>query len=268
LILPKGGFTGLQTNASKAFEATLVISILEALKTLSVAGSWPDSCITSVAALPAIIAEEWQVPPDTKWVAYRLCANITDDSTLAQAAFVERDAVRHMLAEIVSGFDLLHKPPTATNAPETNAKRDSDILVLAIGALINLTEQNTVARRQAIHEAAQPSMAAVVHIFLKGQKHVLEAESVEQMEVSVVYGYLAIMLANICQDGEARSFVRSLLPGGKLDVLIAAVQEFVQHHQKAGAQQESGDTEEQWGSFTEKFLGVLAKLKAAKRDGE
>jgi hypothetical protein len=268
LILPKGGFTGLQTNASKAFEATLVISILEALKTLSVAGSWPDSCITSVAALPAIIAEEWQVPPDTKWVAYRLCANITDDSTLAQAAFVERDAVRHMLAEIVSGFDLLHKPPTATNAPETNAKRDSDILVLAIGALINLTEQNTVARRQAIHEAAQPSMAAVVHIFLKGQKHVLEAESVEQMEVSVVYGYLAIMLANICQDGEARSFVRSLLPGGKLDVLIAAVQEFVQHHQKAGAQQESGDTEEQWGSFTEKFLGVLAKLKAAERDGE
>jgi hypothetical protein len=62
--------------------------------------------------------------------------------------------------------------------------------------------------------------------------------------------------------------VRSLLPGGKLGVLIAAVQEFAQHHQKAGAQQESGDSQEQWGDFTERLLGVLAMLKAAERDGE
>jgi hypothetical protein len=268
LLLPKGGFTGLQANAGKAFEASLVISILEALKTLSVAGSWPDSCITSVATLPAIIAEEWQVPPDTKWVAYRLCANITDDSTLTQAAFVEHDAVRHIMAEIVNGFDLLHNPPTTASATEVNAKRDFDILVLAIGAIMNLAEHSAVAQKQAVHETAAPSMAAIVHVFVEGQKRVLEAESVEQMEVNVVYGYLAIMLANICQDEEARKFVRGLLPGGKLHVLVAAVQEFAQHHQQAGAQQESGDTEEQWGGFTEKLLGVLAKLKAAERDGE
>ena len=83
-----------------------------------------------------------------------------------------------------------------------------------------------------------------------------------------MYGYLAIMLANICQDGEARKFVRSLLPGSKLHVLVAAVEEFVQHHEKAGAQQESGDTVEEWGNFTERLLGVLAKLKVAERDGE
>jgi hypothetical protein len=268
LLLPKGTFTGLQTNAGKAFEATLVISILESLKTLSAAGSWPDSCTTSVATLPAVFAEEWQVPPDTKWVAYRLCANITNESTLVQAAFVERDAVRHIMAEIVHGFDLLHSPSTTASAPEANAKRDFDVLVLAIGALINLTEHSAVAQQQAIHETAQPSLAAIVHIFLEAQKHVLEADSVEQVEANVVYGYLAIMLANICQDGEARKLVRSLLPGGKLDVLVAAVEEFVQHHEKAGAQQESGDTVEEWGNFTERLLGVLAKLKAAERDGE
>jgi hypothetical protein len=268
LLLPKGGFAGLQANAGKAFEATLVISILEALKTLAAAGSWPDSCITSVATLPAIIAEEWQVPPDTKWTAYRLCANLTNESADVQAAFVEHDAVRHIMAEIVSGFDLLHNPQTTTSATEVNAKRDFDILVLAIGAIMNLAEHSAVAQKQAVHETAAPSMAAIVHVFVEGQKRVLEAESVEQMEVNVVYGYLAIMLANICQDEEARKFVRGLLPGGKLHVLVAAVQEFAQHHQQAGAQQESGDTEEQWGGFTEKLLGVLAKLKAAERDGE
>ena len=268
LLLPDGAFTGLQANATKAFEATLVISILEALKTLSAAGSWPDSCIESVATLPSVFAEEWQVPPDTKWVAYRLCANITNESTHVQAAFVEKDAVRHILAEIVHGFELLHNPPTTTSAPDGNAKRDFDILILAIGALINLTEHGAVAQQQAIQETTQPSLATVVHIFLEGQKHVLEADSVEQVEANVVYGYLAIMLANICQDGEARKFVRSLLPGSKLHVLVAAVEEFVQHHEKAGAQQESGDTVEEWGNFTERLLGVLAKLKVAERDGE
>jgi hypothetical protein len=53
-----------------------------------------------------------------------------------------------------------------------------------------------------------------------------------------------------------------------LDVLVAAVEEFVQHHENAGAQQESGDTVEEWGNFTERLLGVLVKLKAAERDGE
>lgn len=268
LLWPKGAFTGLQTNAGKAFEATLVLSILESLKTLSAAGSWPESCTTSVASLPALFAEEWQVPPDTKWVAYRLCANITNESADVQAAFVERDAVRHIMAEIVHGFDLLHNPSASTSTAETNPKRDFDILVLAIGALINLTEHGAAAQQQAIQEAAQPSLAAIVHIFLEAQKHVLEADSVEQVEVNVAYGYLAIMLANVCQDDGARKFVRGLLPGGKLRTLVAAVEEFVRHHEKAGAQQESGDTVEEWSSFTERLLGVLAKLKAAERDGE
>ena len=267
LLLPKGGLTGLQSNAGKAFEVTLVISMLEALKTLSAAGSWPDSCITWVASLPAVFAEEWQVPADTKWIAYRLCANITNESTHAQAAFVERNAVRHMMAEIVAGFGLLQAPSASTSATETDAKRDFDILVLAIGTLINLTEHSAVAQRQAIDQAAQPSLVAIVHTLVEGQKHALEAVSVEQGSVNVVYGYLAIMLANVCQDSEARKLVRSLLPGGKLDVLVAAVQEFVQHHEKADAQ-ESGDSEEEWSNFTARLLGVLMKLKAAERDGE
>ena len=268
LLLPKGGLTGLQSNAAKAFEATFVISILEALKTLSAAGSWPDSCITWVAALPAVFAEEWQVPPGTKWIAYRLCANITNESANAQAAFVEQDAVRHMMAEIVAGFDLLHAPSSSTSAPAaTDAPRDLDILVLAIGTLINLTEHSAVAQRQATHPDAQPLLVAIVHTLVEGQKRALEAVSVEQGSVNVVYGYLAIMLANVCQDNEARKFVRSLLPGGKLDVLVAAVQEFVQHHEKADAQ-ESGDSGEEWSSFTARLLGVLVKLKAAERDGE
>lgn len=266
LLVPKDGFSNLQSNGSKAFEASLVISILEALKTLSPAGSWPETCISLVAALPATFAESWQVPAGTKWLAFRLCANITNESSVMRTAFVEKNAIRHLMAEVVAGLDTMHNPSTTEDGSEANPARDFDILVLAIGTLINLTEHSAAAQQQAIHTAALPSLTSIVDAFLEGQKRAEEAESVEQSAANVAYGYLSIMLANICQDGEARQTMRSLMPGGKLDVLVAAVEEFVQHHQRADVL-ESGGMEPERSNLTERLLGVLVKLKAGE-EGE
>ena len=261
LLVPKDGLSGLQGDSSNAFEASLIISILEALKTLPPADSWPDTCVSLVAALPATFAMHWQVPAGTKWLAYRLCANVTNESPIIRTAFVEQDAVRHLMAEIVTGLDYMHNPPVAADAPDANPARDFDILVLAIGTLINLTEHSAVAQQHAIAVTALPSLTSIVHAFLEGQKRAQEAESVEQSAANVAYGYLAIMLANLCQDGEARQMIRSLLPGGKLDILVAAVDEFVQHHQRVDGLESDG-LESERNNLTERLLGVLVKLKA------
>jgi hypothetical protein len=266
LLVPKDVLPKLQSNDSTAFEASLIISILEALKTLSPADSWPESCISLVAALPATFAMQWQVPAATKWLAYRLCANITNESSVMRTAFIEQDAVRHLMAEIVTGLEHMHNPPVAAEVPDANPARDFDILVLAIGTLINLTEHSAVAQQHAIDEAALPSLTAVVNAFLEGQKRAEEAESVEQSAANVAYGYLAIMLANLCQDSGARQMIRSLLPGGKLDVLVAAVDEFVQHHQRVDGMESDG-LESERNNLTERLLGVLVKLKAGEGEG-
>jgi hypothetical protein len=265
LLVPKAGFSGLQSDAGKAFEASLVISILEALKTLSAAGNWPATCISLVAALPAIFAAQWQAPASIKWLAYRLCANITNESSTVRSAFIENDAVRHLMVEVVTGLDIMHNPPVTTDASDTNSARDFDILVLSIGILINLTEHSTAAQHLAIHTTILPALTSVVHAFLEGQKRAQEAESVEQSAANVAYGYLAIMLANICQDDDARQTMRGLFPGGKLDVLVDAVEEFVVHHQRVDGL-EAGGSGSEWSSFTERLLGVLVKLKAGEGD--
>jgi hypothetical protein len=267
LLVPKDGLSGQQSDTSKALEASIIISILEALKTLSPAGSWPDTCISLVAALPATFATQWQVPASTKWLAYRLCANITNESSIMRTAFVEQDAVRHLMAEIVTSLECMHNPPIAADVPDAHPARDFDILVLAIGTLINLTEHSTVAQQHAIHTTALPSLVSIVHAFLEGQKRAEEAESVEQSAANVAYGYLAIMLANLCQDSDARRMIRSLLPGGKLDVLVAAVDEFVQHHQRVDGLESDGPESER-NNLTERLLGVLVKLKAGEGEGE
>ncbi|KAM0705042.1 hypothetical protein Q7P35_007829 [Cladosporium inversicolor] len=266
LLVPKDMLSALQSDASKAFEASLIISILEALKTLSPADNWPETCISLVAALPATFAMHWQVPAGTKWLAYRLCANITNESSVMRTAFIEQDAVRHLMAEIVTGLEHMHNPPLAADVPDTKPARDFDILVLAIGTLINLTEHSAVAQQHAIDAAALPSLTSIANAFLEGQKRAEEAESVEQSAANVAYGYLAIMLANLCQDSGARQTIRSLLPGGKLDVLVAAVDEFVQHHQRVDGMESDG-LESERNNLTERLLGVLVKLKAGEEEG-
>ena len=184
-----------------------------------------------------------------------------------QSAFVKKNAVRHLMAELVNGFDLLHNPPIDEDRSAADAKRNFDIIVLAIGTLINLTEHSTMAQQQAVETKTLDSLTSVIQIFLEGQEQALEAVSEEQSAANVAYGYLSIMLANICQDDEARKVVRSLLPGDKLDVLVAAVEEFVKHHQKVDEKQ-SGGSGPEFSNFTERLLGVLMKLKAGEGDGK
>lgn len=266
LLVPKAGFTGLDHDPCTAFEANMVISILEALKTLSDASDWPGNCIKSVASLPAVFAKSWQAPRHTKWLAYRLCANITNDTSIEHSAFVEHDAVRHLMEEVVLGFKTLHdtSPPSSSSETETSAL-NLDLLVLAIGTLINLTEHSAQAQRQAIEPQSLPAFKSIIQTFHEGQERALQAESVEESAANVAYGYLAIMLANVCQDGEARAVVRGALPGQKMDVLVDAVEEFVRHHQKVDVLESSAEAGKEagnaWSSFTERLLGVLVKLR-------
>ena len=270
LLVSKSGFMGnLNNDVDGALQASLTISILEALSTLSAISAWPKTVIGAVATLPAVFAESWQAPQHTKWLAYRLCLNLTNDKAVDAGAFVQSNAVQHLLQHVVSGFEGLHHPRHAsdTDNEESRALR-LDLLLLAIGILINLAEYSSVARQQAIAPASLPAFTTIVAIFASGQERALEAESVEESAENVAYGYLAVMLANICQEASAKAVVKSLLPKQKLDVLVESVEEFVRHHQKVDAMTAmeteggSGGEEAVWSGFTERLLGVLEKLKA------
>jgi hypothetical protein len=126
--------------------------------------------------------------------------------------------------------------------------------------MINLAEHCNEARSLAVQDSG--SLTALVEVFQLGQKHMLDAESVEESISNVTLGYLAVMLANLCQNHDARSFIADKLPGRNLGMLIEAVEEFVRHHQKVDTMNFDGEEgKEVWGAFTEKLKGVLERLR-------
>ena len=54
----------------------------------------------------------------------------------------------------------------------------------------------------------------------------------EESQSNVAYGYLAVLLANLCLNTTVQERVRVMLPRRSLDVLVRSVDEFTLYHQK------------------------------------
>ncbi len=80
----------------------------------------------------------------------------------------------------------------------------------------------------------------------------------------MAYGYLAVLLGNLCLDGQVKQHVRSRLPGATLRPLSMAVSEFLHYHRKVDDQLQSSQGGEggQGGAdgFTERLQAVVDAL--------
>jgi len=159
------------------------------------------------------------------------------------------------MSAVKQGFDDLHR-----DLDDEQRALALDLLILAMGIMINLTEHCDLAREQAITD--EQAFASLLDIFRRGQKHMLDAESVEETVSNVAFGYLAVMLANVCQNSKARVAVAAQLPDRNLGTLVEAVEEFVLHYQKVDMMNfEGAEGAEVRGAFTEKLKIVLARLR-------
>ena len=252
-------------DPGRQIELGLAISVLESLSTTSLSLDWPPDIVQRVGAVLSHLDTASPLQRHTFFLTLRLCLNLTNDNVRNCALLVTETTgatIDFLLQGILNGFNDLAK-----DSDDEQRTIALDLLVLAMGIMINLAEHSADAREQAAVNYPDP-LAAIVHIFQEGQKHMLEAESVEESISNVAFGYLAVMLANLCQHAQARTFIAENLPRKKLDMLVEAVEEFVRHHQKVDMMN-SGSEEGMgvWGAFTEKLKGVLVRLKGGLADG-
>jgi len=88
----------------------------------------------------------------------------------------------------------------------------------------------------------------------------------EETQSNVAFGYLSILLGNLCRNTTVRNVVRSQMPKKNLEPLVNAVQEFVSHNQKVDEERIAitGGEGEAWHTgFTERLEQVAIRLKAA-----
>ncbi|KAK4621285.1 hypothetical protein CLAFUW4_06993 [Fulvia fulva] len=257
-LLPNDQEIEVLPDANALAEVVVAVSTLESLSTTALALAWPSDILERIRTL--LVSA--QLGPDSAqhvhFLTLRLCLNLTNDNVRNCKSLSKQPTVRCLLRTIDEGF-----PRLDAASSEEQRTIDLDLLVLSMGVLINLTEHSESARRHAATGDVSPLLAALVDVFLHGQKVLLEAETVEQSVNNVAYGYLAVVLANFCTNKEAKAIISAKLPHGRLDALVDALTEFVAHHQKVDTLNFEGEEGMSvWSAFTEKLKAVLLKLKA------
>ncbi|KAK0869550.1 hypothetical protein LTS02_002883 [Friedmanniomyces endolithicus] len=278
----------LPSTTAKAYPASadlsIAISLLEALSSSTQIPSWPTDLLERLAILLPSLSESGDIPTHTVFLALRLTLNITNDNARNCDIFARGETVHYLLSSITNGFAALDAPTTSSSEDYGQQLALSyDLLVIALGSTINLFEHSALARSHALSYSPptltpstpppRPLLSSLLSTLTKAQTHLSTASSLTASSHNVAIGYLAVALANLCQDAPAREYIASKLPGGGLGVLVEGVEEFVRHHQCADRELEvegdgggGGDFggeegREVWGGFTERLRGVLGRLR-------
>lgn len=88
----------------------------------------------------------------------------------------------------------------------------------------------------------------------------------EESQSSVTIGYLTVLLGNLCLDPTVRASVQARLPGGRIDMLVQKVREFVLYNQRVDrltGQFEGAEGEETLRNFTARLMRVVEGLERA-----
>ena len=255
---------GEATKQDRNIDMALSVSLLESLSTASLSLNWPSRVVTGITEIVPRLDTAMPLLRHALFLALRLCLNLTNENKrncALLAPATNPTMVQFLMRAIKNGFETLD-----TENDDEKRTVALDFLVLAIGIMINVSEHCADARD---HAVSNPDLlASLVEIFQQGHKHMLEAESVEESISNVTFGYLAVMLANLCQSSDAKAFIAAKLPGQSLRMLIEAVEEFVLHHQKVDTMNFDGEEgKEVWGAFTEKLRVVLVRLKEVEYGG-
>ncbi|TID19358.1 Wings apart-like protein [Venturia nashicola] len=203
-----------------------IISLLEA-HTPSRSAGWSLEAVDVFAhVLPAIFGSTNPALQHTKFLALRLSLNLTNENHATSDIFAIPSLTRNLVHFIHQQCALLREKV----ASEVHAV-NIDNTILALGVMINLTEFSDQVRLSVL-DGGHELLTKAVEIFLESTELADKADSVEEGQTNVAFGYHAFMLGNLCQNEKVRGIVRRQLPGSKLTFLLEEMQQFTNLHQR------------------------------------
>jgi hypothetical protein len=243
----------------------LVLSILESSSTTPATqkkpSGWPSSQVKIFAQLLSFLIASSSSLEQQRCgdLALRLSLNLTNENPKACDVFGSSSITQPLIQSIIENFDRLKGELSS----EERA-RALDRLTLSLGAMINLAEFSDKVRVSVIQNNNDALLTRVVELFVAGRERTTLADSLESMQTNVPYGYLAILLGNLCQNEKIRKKVQRSLAseGGGLGILVGAVDEFTRIHQIADRDCFEGDEgREVYSRFTARLQGVAEALR-------
>ncbi|RAH48330.1 ras-domain-containing protein [Aspergillus brunneoviolaceus CBS 621.78] len=160
----------------------------------------------------------------------RVVLNLTNNDPLA--------CEQYAAPEIITGFvRLITTELSDASAIVGFGEHESfNLVILALGVLINLAEQSESCRASFLvpTHASHPPLGTLVHQFSLSIDLINHANSLSESHNNVAVGYLSILLALLCLLKEAYFRIQELLMecGKGIASVISTAKEFLLYHQK------------------------------------
>ncbi|OJD38872.1 wings apart-like protein [Diplodia corticola] len=253
----------LASGSASTSDAALLELTLSILESGSLnASAWTNSSTDADASMgqlassiDAVISTGSSLTDQLEALSLRLTLNLTNNNPEVCNVFARPTLIQNLLRSIDNRCRALGDP-----LDEEEHIRTLDRLILTLGAMINLAEFSNEARVASMRDG-DDLLNSLVRAFLEGMERAAQADSMEESQSSVAYGYLAVLLGNLCQNWAVREKVRARLPHQRLDVLIHAVEEFIFVHQKVDKEAFDGEEgREVWANYTARLQGVIDRL--------
>ncbi|KAI9850469.1 MAG: hypothetical protein M1838_005607 [Thelocarpon superellum] len=253
-----------EAPASEGLGVELALSILESCTmragsttTALICDGIGTSSISNI--LVSASGEEQGASTARHALALRLILNLTNNNASACNALASWGLVAALVHSVATGFSGL-----AASLDDTERLSSLDQLILALATMINLAEGSETARQYMWRapDEHEPLLDDLLQPFLAGLERATQADSMEASHSNVAFGYLAVLLANLCLDGTIKDQVRGRLPGGTVRPLSDAAEEFLHYHQKVDEQlHASGGDSTGPDGFTARLQHVVNRLK-------
>ncbi|KAI4204369.1 MAG: hypothetical protein LQ350_001125 [Teloschistes chrysophthalmus] len=216
-------------NADSLFETRLTVSILESSTLGGVKND--DERWTGPALEPLLVLLPWldNIPVAERVgmeaLVLRLYLNLTNNNPRLCRNFARKEVLQAVVDRIDSHFRTM---------PEHERRMSHmsmlDSLILALGTLINFVEWSQDVRSIMIRDGH--FLDTLLTLFLSRREFVAKVYSEEETAFNVAFGYLSILLSELCMEEEARQTVASRLEAGSLQPLLDAVEEFLRYHRQ------------------------------------
>jgi len=255
-------FTSKRVDSSKpSVKDVLVIDLaISVLETVSIAdqdySTWPTRVVQQLSDTLPIFFE---IDALSKTVeAMKLCMHITNNKPKACQPFSTPTFIKSLVRFIVARFAHL-------DAGDPDRTQVLAELTLALGAMINLAELSDQARLHAVNDA--DAIKTLVKTFQVGAERAADATSVEESSVSVVIGFLAVLLGMLCLNSTARSQIQCLFPDERLDPLFDIMKQMArlnEHVDKKTAKRFDGpEGRSTLNNYYTRIMHVVKKLENA-----
>ncbi|KAL2848445.1 wings apart-like protein regulation of heterochromatin-domain-containing protein [Aspergillus pseudoustus] len=155
----------------------------------------------------------------------RVILNLTNKEPALCDSFALSELVSGLVRVVVREFSDVSKHFGPTENDSLNA------VILALGTLINLTEETEKARAMLVHsnDCAVSPLQQLLEQFFCCASSIDQAHSVLEVHENVVAGYLSILLLTICQNTEALLFVKN---SRGLAMIFSTAEKFMQYHRE------------------------------------